>query len=90
MWRNYMTVGVRALVKNKTYAFINIFGLDPLVAILAIAVPFGAICAKVFAEILDETPQHALRALSSTGASPADVGWRGRANHAGTASETAQ
>ncbi|MGQ0587895.1 MAG: ABC transporter permease [Sphingosinicella sp.] len=27
MWRNYFTVGVRALVKNKTYAFINIFGL---------------------------------------------------------------
>ena len=27
MWRNYMTVGIRALVKNKTYAFINIFGL---------------------------------------------------------------
>ena len=27
MWRNYMTVGVRALVKNKTYAFINILGL---------------------------------------------------------------
>jgi putative ABC transport system permease protein len=27
MWRNYFTVGVRALVKNKTYAFINIVGL---------------------------------------------------------------
>src|SRR5215207_5856690 len=27
MWRNYMTVGVRALAKNRTYAFINIFGL---------------------------------------------------------------
>ena len=27
MWRNYFTVGVRALVKNRTYAFINIFGL---------------------------------------------------------------
>jgi putative ABC transport system permease protein len=27
MWRNYMTVGIRALVKNKTYAFINVFGL---------------------------------------------------------------
>jgi len=27
MWRNYMTVGIRALVKNRTYAFINIFGL---------------------------------------------------------------
>ena len=27
MWRNYVTVGIRALAKNKTYAFINIFGL---------------------------------------------------------------
>ena len=27
MWRNYLTVGFRALIRNKTYAFINIFGL---------------------------------------------------------------
>jgi putative ABC transport system permease protein len=27
MWRSYLTVGVRSLIKNKTYAFINIFGL---------------------------------------------------------------
>ncbi|HEX8442809.1 MAG TPA: ABC transporter permease [Allosphingosinicella sp.] len=27
MWRNYLTVGIRALAKNKTYAFINILGL---------------------------------------------------------------
>ena len=27
MWRNYWTVAVRALAKNRTYAFINIFGL---------------------------------------------------------------
>jgi putative ABC transport system permease protein len=27
MWRNYLTVGVRALTRHKTYAFINIFGL---------------------------------------------------------------
>jgi putative ABC transport system permease protein len=27
MWRNYLTVGVRALAKNKTYAFINVVGL---------------------------------------------------------------
>ncbi|HLL29902.1 MAG TPA: ABC transporter permease, partial [Allosphingosinicella sp.] len=27
MLRNYLTVGLRALAKNKTYAFINIFGL---------------------------------------------------------------
>jgi putative ABC transport system permease protein len=27
MWRNYLTVGIRALAKSKTYAFINILGL---------------------------------------------------------------
>ncbi|MEG3086430.1 ABC transporter permease [Sphingomonas sp. PB4P5] len=27
MWRNYLTVGLRALLKNRTYAFINILGL---------------------------------------------------------------
>ena len=27
MLRNYLTVGIRALLKNRTYAFINIFGL---------------------------------------------------------------
>jgi putative ABC transport system permease protein len=27
MWRNYVTVAARALAKNRTYAFINIFGL---------------------------------------------------------------
>jgi putative ABC transport system permease protein len=28
MWRNYLTVGIRALAKNRTYAFINVFGLS--------------------------------------------------------------
>src|ERR671916_2921588 len=27
MWRNYLTVGFRALARSKMYAFINIFGL---------------------------------------------------------------
>ena len=27
MWRNYLTVGIRALAKSRTYAFINIVGL---------------------------------------------------------------
>lgn len=48
--------------------FIHLFGLDPLSAVLAIAVPFGAITAKVFAEILDETPREALQALHNNGA----------------------
>lgn len=50
--------------------FINILGLDPLVAVLAIAIPFGAITAKVYADILDETPRAAYRALLNSGVTP--------------------
>lgn len=50
--------------------FVNIFGLDPLVAILGIAIPYGAIVAKVFAEILDETPRQPLQALLNSGVLP--------------------
>ncbi len=49
---------------------INILGLNPLVAILAIAIPFGAITAKVFSEILDETPRQPLMAMIHSGAMP--------------------
>jgi len=50
--------------------FVNIWGLDPLSAILAIAIPFGAITAKVFSEILDETPRQPLVALLNSGVPP--------------------
>ena len=50
--------------------FVNIWGLDPLVAIGAIALPYGAIVAKVFSEILDDTPRHSLTALQGSGVPP--------------------
>ena len=34
--------------------FLQFFGLHPLTGVLAIAIPFAAICAKVYAEILEE------------------------------------
>ncbi|WP_045441386.1 ABC transporter permease [Picosynechococcus sp. NKBG042902] len=46
---------------------INIWGLDPVVALGAIAIPFGAIVAKIFAEIIDETPRAAFEALIYSG-----------------------
>lgn len=49
---------------------INIWGLDPLVALGAIAIPFGAIVAKVFAEILDDTPRQGFEALLTAGSPP--------------------
>jgi phosphonate transport system permease protein len=50
--------------------FVNIFGLDPLVGILAIAIPYGAIVAKVFSELLDETPRQPLITLLTSGVNP--------------------
>ncbi len=49
---------------------LSILGLDPMVGVLAIAIPFGAITAKVFSEILDETPAAPLDALINSGARP--------------------
>ncbi|WOD39008.1 PhnE/PtxC family ABC transporter permease [Nodosilinea sp. E11] len=47
-----------------------VLGLNPLVGVLAIAIPFGAIVAKVFSEILDETPPEPLHALLNAGTPP--------------------
>lgn len=47
---------------------INIFGRDPLVGILAIAIPFGAITAKVYAELIDETTSDAFDTMRAAGA----------------------
>ena len=48
---------------------VNILGRDPLVAILAIAIPYGAITAKVYSELIDETSWEGARALRASGAS---------------------
>jgi phosphonate transport system permease protein len=50
--------------------FVSVLGLDPLVAVLAIAVPFGAQTAKIFAETLDGVRPGPLRALRTAGARP--------------------
>jgi phosphonate transport system permease protein len=49
--------------------FVAIIGLDPLSAILALAIPFAAIIAKVFSEILDEADHEPFLALLNSGVS---------------------
>lgn len=46
----------------------QILGFDPLVAVLAIGIPFGAVSAKVFAETIDEADPGPYTALRATGA----------------------
>jgi phosphonate transport system permease protein len=46
---------------------VNVLGLDPLVAILAIGIPYGAVTAKVWADLLDEVPHGPYEALRLAG-----------------------
>ena len=43
--------------------FLQVFGLSPLTGVLAIAIPYAGICAKVYAETLEEAPPGALKVL---------------------------
>ncbi len=49
-------------------ALIQIFGLDPIVAIVSIGIPFGAVTARVFAEMLDGADRRAVDSLRAAGA----------------------
>ena len=49
--------------------FLAAFGLNNTTAVLAIAVPFSAVFAKIFSEILDETEADCFLALKNSGAS---------------------
>lgn len=46
---------------------VNVLGRDPLVGVLAIAIPFGAITAKVYAELIDESARAPYDALIAAG-----------------------
>jgi len=47
---------------------LNVLGLDPWVGVLAIGIPYGAVTATVFADLLDEVPRGAHDALRAAGA----------------------
>jgi phosphonate transport system permease protein len=47
---------------------VSVLGRDPLVGVLAIAIPFGAITAKVYSEILDEADHGPYDAFRAAGA----------------------
>lgn len=49
------------------------FGVGPLTGVMAIAIPYAGILAKVFSEMLDETAREPALALRSAGASPLQV-----------------
>lgn len=53
--------------------FLAALGLGNLTAVLAIVLPYAGTLAKVFSEMVDETPRKPARALREAGASPLQV-----------------
>jgi len=53
--------------------FLAALGLSELAAVMAIALPYSGVLAKVFSEIIDEAPRDAARALRAAGASRAQA-----------------
>ena len=49
--------------------FVTAIGLSPMAAILALAIPYGGILGRIYADILNDVPQAPLQALRSSGAS---------------------
>ena len=45
-------------------------GLHPLAGVVALAIPFSGVLAKVFSEMIDEAPRRSAHALQSAGARP--------------------
>ncbi|WP_432558182.1 PhnE/PtxC family ABC transporter permease [Granulicoccus sp. GXG6511] len=52
---------------------LSVLGRDPLVGVLAIAIPFGAITAKVYSELLDEADLGPYQVLRAAGAGRASA-----------------
>ncbi|MDE0803797.1 MAG: ABC transporter permease subunit [Acidimicrobiales bacterium] len=70
-WRIARTAGVLPRSIHEVVwglLLLNVLGLDPMVAVLAIGIPFGAITAVVFADVVDERSADAYRALRAAGA----------------------
>ncbi len=51
------------------WLFVAAWGLTPYAAIFAIALPYGGILGRIFADMLNDAPKQPIRALQATGAS---------------------
>ena len=51
------------------WLFVVALGLSPMAAILAIAIPYGGILGRIYADLLNDVPHEPLRALRASGAS---------------------
>ena len=51
------------------WLFVAALGLSPMVAVLALGIPYGGILGRIYSELLQDVPEAPLRALRGAGAS---------------------
>ncbi len=77
-WRTALQVVARLVIAGArsvhellwAVVFLAAFGLSTTTAVIAIAIPYTGVLAKVFSEIIDEAPDDASHALRAVGATP--------------------
>lgn len=70
-----VVIGLMRSVHEVLWAvlFLAAFGITPLSAVIAIAIPYGGTLAKIFSEMIDEAPRGPAFALRAAGASGLQV-----------------
>jgi len=59
------------------WLFVASIGLSPFAAIFALAIPFGGILGRIFADMLEDVPREPILALEAAGASRLQALWYG-------------
>jgi phosphonate ABC transporter permease subunit PhnE len=59
------------------WLFVASIGLSPFAAIFALAIPYGGILGRIFADMLQDVPEEPIQALEAAGASKAQALWYG-------------
>lgn len=74
-WTTRLFIVVTRSIHELLWAvlFLCAFGLNGFTPVLAIAIPYSGVFAKVFSEVIDESPRDAAYALRSLGASSLHV-----------------
>ncbi len=75
VWTTRILIAFARSIHELLWAvlFLSALGLNTFTAILAIAIPYAGVFAKVFSEMIDETPRNAAYALRQAGVSPTKV-----------------
>ncbi|WLR57060.1 ABC transporter permease subunit [Mesobacillus subterraneus] len=59
------------------WLFVASIGLSPFAAIFALAIPYGGILGRIFADMLEDIPKEPIKALEAAGASKLQTLWYG-------------